>query len=477
MKSSSKIKEKKNKFIASSVIVLVLLIAFVTLTVLTAFASNFKLDLTEQKIFTLTEESENVLRQVQDASQKIRIAAVYPTGNEEAMVVNLLKEYKSKAPNLEVEYMDAEKDPSKLAAYPLGDILAVNNGSIIVTCGERVKVINNSDLFESSQSGTYFYGEREITGAIRYVAAEKLPTVYFTAGHGEISAGKNLTQAVSELKRNAYEAKSLVLLQEGIPQDASIIVMASPTEDISLDEKAMLQKFLDGGGKLMLLVDPFMTTNENILDNVNQLVNGYGIDISNNYVKEEDSKYYMAASDLYLIPRFSSHEITAAIGESERMVVLPMARGLGAAEYDEQAIKREVLLLSSEKAWARNDMTLKSGNKTNTDIAGPIVLGFAAEKNKTAKQPISSKVVVFGDSNFIVDGNYTTQANSVLFINSVNWLQGGHELHQIIGKKVNSDTLLVRGNEFTKLVIICCLVLPLIAFAGAIFIWYSKRNR
>lgn len=473
MKLSSKIQKKKNQFLAGTLVVMILLIASVTLTVLTAYETNLNIDLTEQKVFTLSQESQKVLESVAKQDKQVRIAAVYPAGREETMVVKLLKEYAKKSKNIKIESIDAEEDPSKLSDYPLGDVLAVYNGSLIIECEERVKIINSEDLFTASAEGRFFYGEREITGAVKYVTADELPAVYFTTGHGEISAGKDLLHAVSELRRNAYDPKSLVMLQGGIPEDASILIMASPTQDISEEEQTMLQDYLERGGGFMLLLDPFMTTNTNLLEHINNLTHLYGIDISNNYVVEENSGYYLAASDMYLIPRFSSHEITAPIGEAEKMVIFPIARGLGAADYDEKQVERSILLLSSDKAWARNDMTIKSENKTETDIIGPIVLGFAAER----QQETTSRIVVFGDSNFVTDGNYDMQADSVLFMNSVNWLHDGADLEDISGKKINSDTLLVRGNTFNNLVILCCLILPLLAFICAILIWFSERNR
>lgn len=473
MKKSEKYKKIRRKFWIFSGINGGLLLLFFMFLTLAGYRSGFSIDLTEQKLFTLSEASLNTL---QELDEPVRIAAVYASGREEPMVKALLEQYEKHSPYLSVEYIDAEKEPSSLAAYDLGDVVAVYNGSLIVEGANRTKIIRSDDLFSYTSGGNFFYGEREITGAIKYVSAEKLPVVYFTTGHGEINAGSYLTEAAAALNRNAYEVKSLVLLQEGIPEDADILILASPSEDLTDAEIEDLEAFMGKGGKVMVTVDPLLTSNEPVLKKLNAFVNQYGIDISNNYVVEENSGYYLTDNPMYLIPRYSSHEITLPIGNEEKMVILPLARGLGMVDYDEKTTNLEVLLQTSEKAWARNNMENTSAVRTGDDIEGPIPLGFAAQKSNLETREISSRLVVFGDSNFMTDGNFDMQANAQLFMNSVDWLLGGRDTDTIGEKMINSEKLLVRNEDFMKLAVICCAVLPAISFGCAIMLWRFRRN-
>lgn len=469
------IRGKKRRFIWNGAVCLVLFTACIVLLVLSAFETGWSADLTEQKMFTLGGETRDVLKEAEESGEVIRIASVYQEGKEETAVINLLKEYEKASPLIRTECIDAERNPAALAAYDLGDVQAVYNGTLIVECGERIQLIGGSQLFGSENGANLFYGEREITGAIRYVTAKTLPVVYFLAGHGELPAQDNLGQAVAQLRRGAYEVRQLVILQEGIPEDASILVMASPKQDIVREEQEQIQSFLQRGGKLLLFTDPVMTTNQAVQPLLGEITAGFGIDISNNYVVEEDSRYHLAGESLYLIPRFSSHEITAPIGNEEKMVVLPMVKGLGQADTGEEKVDLGILLLSSDKAWARNDMTIQNSHGTSSDIKGPIALGFASERQETGGTV--SRAVVIGDSDFVSDANYGIQANANLFMNSVNWLQGGREIGSLTGKVMNSYSMPVRGDTFARLAVICCIILPLIAFGAAVYIWRTGRNR
>lgn len=473
-KKPQALRAKKTRFTLLTLVSLVLVTAIVTFAVLIAYQLPWRYDMTAQRIFTLTEKSTAILGEL---TETVQIAAVYPSGQEEMMVQSLLDEYQKASDSIVVEYVDAEQEPTKLAKYQL-NVAAVANGTLIVKSGERSKLIESSSLFQDTSSGSVFSGEREITGAIRYVTAKEMPVVYFTQGHEEADPSQVMTQAVSSLQLDAYEVRSTTLLQEGrVPEDCSILVMASPKSDITDDELAMLQEYMKKGGKLLFLVDSVMNTNSIVLTNFNKLMNTYGIDINNNFVVEEDPNSYLSTNQMYLIPSFGPHEITRKIGESKQMVILPVARGLGSVAYDETAVQLEILLLSSDKSWARVDMTIPTATRTETDISGPIPLAYAAVGSNVKWGNDPCRLVVIGNSSFAHDGNIEAQANRDLFVNSISWLQGDRNSDIIASKQINADRLIVRGNEFTKLAVICVAVLPLLAFGAALAVWAIRRNQ
>ena len=95
---------------------------------------------------------------------------------------------------VEVKYIDAEREPAKLAAENIG-IAAVSNGTIIVRSADKIKFVFAADMFQNTQEGNVFWGERVLTGAIRYVTATSMPNVYFLEGHDEASITSELSKA------------------------------------------------------------------------------------------------------------------------------------------------------------------------------------------------------------------------------------------------------------------------------------------
>lgn len=86
-----------------------------------------------------------------------------------------------------------------------------------------------------------FNPEQPMTEAIEYVLADELPTVYFISGHGE--------------KNTAGSPLDITAITE-IPSNAALLIINDPDTDYSATELAMLQKYSDRGGKLMVLTSP-----------------------------------------------------------------------------------------------------------------------------------------------------------------------------------------------------------------------------
>ena len=114
----------------------------------------------------------------------------------------------------------------------------MTSNSLIVTCGDRSKIVDYNDIYESSvdyttysYTTTGFDGEGQITSAISYVTSENLPVLYTLDGHGE----KALDPTIQEdIEKANIEIRTLNLLtEETVPEDAACLLINSPASDIS----------------------------------------------------------------------------------------------------------------------------------------------------------------------------------------------------------------------------------------------------
>jgi ABC-type uncharacterized transport system involved in gliding motility auxiliary subunit len=85
--------------------------------------------------------------------------------------------------------------------------------------------------------------------------------------------------------------------------------------------------------------------------------------------------------------------------------------------------------------------------------------------------------VAVGNATFIYNEDLDTGANRDFFLSGVRWLLGGRGEETISPRVIGAEKLIVRGTDFVKLVAISLLVLPMIAFVGAVLIWYLRRNQ
>jgi gliding motility-associatede transport system auxiliary component len=467
------IRRQKRRFYLSSLITATAVAAIGIFATLIAYRLPWTYDMTASKVFTLSEQTRQVLASL---TSPVEIIAIYPRDGADPMISSLLAEYVKAGPEVEVQYVDAEREPTRLAQYNFG-LPAVSNGTVIVRSRDRIKLLYAADMFPVSVDGTAFMGEAQITGAIRYVTAKEMPVVYFVEGHDEASTSGPLAAARTALELNVYGVQTLNLLKAGaVPGDAALLIVASPRKDLSADEFKALDDYMLKGGKALFLVDA-MSTNTMVLEKFNNLLHEFGIDITNNLVVEEDSNSHVGNNNLYLIPGYAQHSITEKLAESQRYTVLPIAMGLHTLDYDQSQVKLEPLLATTPRSWMREDMNITSPSRTETDLPGPLPVAYAATRTGSGYGNGDAQVVVVGNSTFINADNIDAYANRDFFLSCVNWLVGGHGEQGISPRIINADRLIVRGTEFVMLLALSVVILPLLPFAGAFVTWYTRRNR
>src|SRR5262249_37204793 len=104
--------------------------------------------------------------------------------------------------------------------------------------------------------------EGALLAAILAVTRPADRTVYFLTGHGEHAPTdgdhntgySNVSRALEE---DQFHVRELALLgPEGVPADATLVVVAGPRKDLLPGEAERIDAYLDRGGALLLLLDP-----------------------------------------------------------------------------------------------------------------------------------------------------------------------------------------------------------------------------
>ena len=160
-----------------------------------------------------------------------------------------LDEYAYETGRVTVDYIDADRQPMLARQY---EVQAY--GTIVFEYEGRVERVESD-------------AEQDLTNALITVVEGAEQTVYFLEGHGEkahAGADRDGYNTVSAaLALDNFEVESLVLAQQGaVPDDATVVVAAGPQTDLLPGEVDALRGYLDGGGKLLLLLDPPVTADE-----------------------------------------------------------------------------------------------------------------------------------------------------------------------------------------------------------------------
>src|SRR5262245_48387218 len=199
---------------------------------------NKRWDLTATGQFSLSDQTKQILAGL---NQPLVIRTFFRDNSTEYR--DRLAEYAYLSKQVSTEYIDADNNP--IDAQKAGITMVP---TFILEYAGRTEKATSAD-------------EQSITNALKKVIEGRAKKVYFLQGHGEHDlTGSDPTgySGISDaLKTDNFEVEKLVLAQVGkVPDDATVIVVAGPMNDLLAPELEALRAFLKRGGKLALLIDP-----------------------------------------------------------------------------------------------------------------------------------------------------------------------------------------------------------------------------
>lgn len=414
-------------------------------------AKYTQFDVSESKLYTLGGTSYELL---QGLTQPVEIYYLAQEGAEDTNVKNLLERYQTSTSQLTWETVDPAYNPSFAAEYGYED---ATEGSLLVVSGQRSRLVLPTSFYTSGtdSNGNYTIGfdaEQQITSAIRYVISTDTPKVYRLTGHGEMELDSTALQTI---QNQNLELEDLSLLTaQAVPEDGAALILNAPTADYTQEEVTLLEDYLAGGGKLVLVTDGGQKT-----PNLNALLEAYGISLLEGYVGEGSADYHISGLDYYLLPDLEEHEITQEL--EGRYVLIPYAQG--AVINPDTSIQPEALLTTSEKAYTDQDPEqqgsyLLAALSRNTAGGAILWVGGAGIWNSSIDAVVSG-----GNSQFLVGGLSALCGQSDTVVISTKSLQ-------LEGLVLPESSVMFWGCAFTILI-------PLALLAAGVTVTLVRRRR
>ena len=427
-------------------------------------------DMTANQFYTLSSQSRDVLKGLES---DITIYELVEDGVGDSMTENLLEQYAGQSSHIKVVQKDLVTYPTFASNYTDSTLKA---GSLIVTDGERSKVIADSDLYEYSydsytyaQSKSAFDGEGQITSAISYVTAENMPKIYALQGHKEGTLSAKMEDQIS--KEN-LELDTLNLISaEAVPDDAAILLINSPQTDLSDEETEKILNYLKNGGKAFIT----STYTETVLPNFNSVLEYYGASPMDSVVVEGNSSYYHPQSPLYLLPKIESTEMTSTLVSEKRYVFTAITQGIASVDTGRDTVSTTALLTTSDQAYAKADaanMTTLEKEKADTD--GPFDLAVYLTDSET------DTGIVYVGSGYVLEDqmNSTVSGGNYEFVMGCLSKLANHETTTAIASKsMEVDYLTITAAGVRTLSAAVTVVLPAVLMIFGGLIWYKRRKR
>lgn len=386
--------------------------------------------------------SESTMNMVGTLTQDLSIALFYPQGNE---VKTLVSEYfdsmKAKEPRVKVEYFDKDMNPSKAEEFKVS-----RNGQIVFDVGGKKSRIDTGTTITKARK-TLKELDSQFQKSFLEITSER-KTVYFTRGHGEMSwVGddadnqlRSLRLLETFLRQQNYSTRLLGVtegLASAIPDDASAVIVAGPTQPFSPEETAALKNYVEAGGNLMVLLDIEAATGESGVlpegssDPLMTLMAEMGLRYNKQPLANQKNSIAAtrSASDVWFIYSniFTSHETVSSLSKhDERVALLYYQGGYFSVTPELGRWKTFETVRALSDTFVDLNRNFKKDDDEKTDA---YVMGAVAEL-KDPKAPANSgnsrkgRVVALGDATVVSDALVRNVGNVLFFSDSLKWLVG-----------------------------------------------------
>lgn len=432
--------------------------AVLTLAVLAIFAlvnylgfrHHKRIDLTSEKLYSLSDQTKKIVSGLQ---QDVKIVRFHKEDDPDLR--DRMTEFRDQSKRLTYELVDPQVKPEVAKQYT-----ATRMGEVVVASGSRIE----------RPQGT---SEQELTNAILKVTRDSLKAVCFIEGHGEKgiadSEGEGYSSVDASLKKENYETKTISLVtQNEVPSDCAVLVLAGPKRPLLQPEVAMIGKYLEGGGKAMLLLDPDTDPQ------LTEVLKAWNVDLGNNTVIDVSAAGQMFGGGPYapLVMSYGSHAITKDFGRT--MTIFPLARSVKPGEATGMGANGLTLLTTSEASWGETEMKANVNPQYDEgkDTKGPANLGVAVTKSVSGKE---ARLIVIGDSDFASNRAIGFQRNGDLFLNSINWLAEDEDLISIRPKSQTNRRVDLSASQQSLLFWLFVLVMPLAVLGSGFWVWWKRR--
>jgi len=455
-----------------------------------AIRHSHKWDLTENKQFTLAPQSEKVL---DGLTKDVTLRAFWRKAEQE-QVKDLLTNYQRASKRVKVEFVDPVEDPASAKQFEITQerTLHVQSGN------DQVRITDPN--------------EEKVTNAIIKVSGGEAKAVYFLKGHGEpeledVASPRGYGFFKKALEDEHYTVNDLLLMTKGeVPADASLVV-AAPTRPLLDVELQALERYLDRGGRLLALLEPTWDPNQHklVVTGLEELLKKRGISVNDNLVLDLELQLF-ASAKIGVAPgaeSYGSHPITENLkevtfyGDFVREV---------RPNPDTPGATVTTLVRTSANSWAEPDVAgvfdRHQASREKDDLSGPISIatayerktpaeakkdeagaekaekkdGEAAEDDHSKGKDVTTRIVAFGDEDWVDNGQITRFApNQDLALNAVGWLVDRGDLISIRPKKSKVAQLALTPAQTQAIFVASVFLIPELLLLAGLAVWQNRK--
>ncbi|AFZ54181.1 GldG family protein [Cyanobacterium aponinum] len=484
-----------------SVIIILVLVNFL------GIKYSWKFDFTENKLYTLSPQTQEVIKNLQEPLQ-IYVFDSQPNNFDR----QLLNNYARYNDLFSFQFVDPQVNLNLTQKFQVDRI-----GDVYLEWRDRVQLVQTVSP-ESRLT------EEKLTKAMVKIQKQTQAVVYIIQGHGEANienqGQSSFSQAVRNLQDMGYIVNPLNLGESPlIPPDADVLIVSSSDRELLSGEIKTIKQYLERGGNLMVMYNALSPIS------LASILEEWGITFNDTLVVDSSGtgEILGLGPSITIITDYGQHPITQDFNNG--LTIFPWARPIITENKDN--IETIPLLITNTQSWGESNLEGETVEFDPTkDIQGPLNIGVALSKkndviadnpnnitenstppqesglnpeeelpkiegetdlpipptmktpspitnnndaNRTNKMSREMRLLVIGNSNFATDGWISQQLNSDFFVNSVAWLANEDENNLSIRPKESVNRRLnltpLQANLISWLAIF---IIPALGFIAAI---------
>ncbi|UCH47588.1 MAG: GldG family protein [Betaproteobacteria bacterium] len=460
------------------------------LVVIAYFSTRYtvRYDLSESRMHSLSDQTVTMLQKLENP---VEITFFHDSGMRET--IERYELIAAQTDKVTVEFFDPMVNPAQ--ARMRGVQFA---GTALLKSGEREMQVHGPE-------------EADIANAILRISLGAQQTACFLDGHGEAdpfskeahdhlegaaghSHGAGSKMVIHETHgmakaRHGLEALNYVVEKTGLMRGnrsmshCAVLVIAGPKTKLLPDEIESISDYLDNGGNVFFMLDPFVETG------LEPIVRRYGIVVDNNIVLDPLSHFWADPSSP-AVTRYGYHQITRGLP----LTFYPGVRSLSPTEKIPGTSVVPLVNSSQESFGESNPESVRFD--AGQDAAGPLTLMVtsalrpeqAVEETallSTASEgdlpsPViegraNSRIVVIGDSDFATNSFFHLLGNGNIFLNAVNFLAEQENLIGIEPKTYDPPRVNLTNRQMKGVFVISVVLIPALLAIIGFAVWWRQR--
>jgi ABC-type uncharacterized transport system involved in gliding motility auxiliary subunit len=412
-------------------------------------------DMTPNKKYSLSEQTRKILK---DLSREVTIYAFDRERNfgERRDVLGM---YASASNRLKVKYVDPDRQPALAKEYGVRSY-----GTVVVSAGDRHMEAQGD-------------GEEGITNAlVRVLKGQR--TACFIQTHGERNLDGTERDGYDHFKKQLgnenYQTETLPFLQKmEIPKDCTMAIIAGPQNDYLPPEIDVLHKYLQDGGRALIMLDAGVE-----LPNLTKLLGDWGVTARNDLVIDENPVAQIFGTEPYmpLIVKYGTNPIVQPL--NGRATLFPLSRSFEVGKDSKPGVSADSLCDTSSDSYEVSGWNPKIKEiqfHAGKDLKGPLSVAVAGSVSGGGEKKTEGRFVSLGTSLIAANSFLNFQSNRDFIMNSINWLSADEDLISIRATPPESQHLTMNAEQMRRVLILGVFGIPLLIVLAGVLVWWERR--